>query len=104
MDYLYNKKRLTILDSTCEDQIKKKKKINDFYCCPKTRFNLICLPIESIINFEEFFFFFHVSLIFDRKISICIVDNEDKNDQNASRDLSARLLSNSNVHNLENLG
>lgn len=33
MDYLYNKKRLTILDSTREDQTlwQTKKKLNDFY-------------------------------------------------------------------------
>lgn len=73
MDYLYNKKRLINnfeFLRRSNSVANKKKKLNNFYCCFKTRqLNLFTTVIESIVNFEHFFF--HAFLKFDRRIPVC---------------------------------
>lgn len=69
MDYLYNKKRLTILDSTREDQTLWQTKKNSmiFITQNEVQPNLFINRIGCKLRT----FFFHVSLKFDRKIPVC---------------------------------
>lgn len=95
----------------CKDQtLSQTKKNSIIFIFVSKRGNLICLPIESVVNFEHFFF----SRVFKIRSKNTGVDNEGKNeaDERDSRIHGFRVTviyllifrRNSNVHNLKNVG